>query len=130
MLLAQSGANYQISLSLRFFNYKVEVSPYTHRATVKIKENNPYEVPNKTRYLNIRPKPLVYPLLGGMYFVTPGQDDANLTLETSGKDPGQSSMNSQGVPRLVSGMLGAVLKFYPWSAPRGSELPSFEEQVA
>ena len=29
--------------------------------------------------------------------MTPGQDDANLTLETSGKDPGQSSMNSQGV---------------------------------
>jgi hypothetical protein len=29
--------------------------------------------------------------------VTPAQDDANLTSEASGKDPGQSSMNSQGV---------------------------------
>ena len=50
MLLAQSGANYQISLSLRFFNYKVWEVSATHRAIVKIKENNPCEVPNKTRY--------------------------------------------------------------------------------
>ena len=29
--------------------------------------------------------------------MTPAQDDANLTSEASAKDPGQSSMNSQGV---------------------------------